>query len=96
MQLAGVDTLAHQGAGAANTIAVLPNGIDLRYPKANVALIESIEKKGLTLSQFEPSFAAREWSFVVRNEIVVALGDVLDSDRSGCGKRKYALSGICT
>jgi len=74
---AGVDALAHQGAGAANTIAVLPCGIDVRYPKANDALIESIEKNGLTLSQFEPSFTAREWSFVVRNEIVVALGEVL-------------------
>ena len=73
----GVDTLAHQGAGAINTIAVLPNGIDVRYPKANEEMIESIEKNGLTLSQFEPSFTAREWSFVVRNEIVVALGDVL-------------------
>jgi len=74
---AGVDTLAHQGAGFKNTIAVLPSGIDIRYPKANDGLIESIEKEGLTLSQFEPDFMAREWSFVVRNEIVVALGECL-------------------
>ncbi len=74
---AGVDTLAHQGAGANNTIAVLPSGINIRYPKANDGLIESIEKEGLTLSQFEPDFMAREWSFVVRNEIVVALGECL-------------------
>jgi len=74
---AGVDTLAHEGAGVDNTIAVLPAGIDIRYPKANEKLIEWIEKKGLTLSQFEPDFIAREWSFVVRNEIVVALGDAL-------------------
>lgn len=74
---AGVDALAHEGAGVENTIAVLPTGIDVRYPKANDKLIESIEKNGLTLSQFEPDFMAREWSFVVRNEIVVALGEVL-------------------
>ncbi|MCX6061540.1 MAG: DNA-protecting protein DprA [Campylobacterales bacterium] len=74
---AGVDTLAHQGAGVNNTIAVLPCGIDIRYPKANSDLIESIENDGLTLSQFEPDFMAREWSFVVRNEIVVALGECL-------------------
>lgn len=74
---AGVDTLAHQGSGVNNTIAVLPCGIDIRYPKANSELIESIENNGLTLSQFEPDFTAREWSFVVRNEIVVALGEVL-------------------
>lgn len=74
---AGVDAIAHQGAGSENTIAVLPCGIDIRYPAANAELIESIEKRGLIISQFEPAFEARDWSFVVRNEIVVALGDVL-------------------
>lgn len=74
---AGVDTLAHEGAGVANTIAVLPSGINIRYPKTNLKLIESIEEHGLVLSQFEPDFMAREWSFVVRNEIVVALGECL-------------------
>jgi DNA processing protein len=74
---AGVDTLAHNGAGCENTIAILPCGIDLHYPIANSELIKSIENNGLTLSQFEPSFEARAWSFVVRNEIVVALGECL-------------------
>lgn len=73
----GVDTIAHQGAGADNTIAVLPCGIDIRYPVINRDLISTIEQKGLTISQFECGFKAREWSFVVRNEIVVALGDIL-------------------
>ena len=73
----GVDTIAHEGAGAANTIAVLPCGIDIRYPASNKKLIEAIEQNGLTLSQFDSDFLAREWSFVVRNEVVVALGDVL-------------------
>jgi DNA processing protein len=74
---AGVDRIAHEGAGCDKTIAVLPNGIDIRYPIANAELIKSIESKGLTLSPFEPGFSVREWSFVVRNEIVVALGDGL-------------------
>ncbi|MFY9141649.1 DNA-processing protein DprA [Sulfuricurvum sp.] len=74
---AGVDRIAHEGAGAENTIAVLPCGIDVRYPAGNCELIEAIEQRGLTLSPFEPGFAAREWSFVVRNEIVVALGEFL-------------------
>ncbi len=73
----GVDRISHEGAGSENTIAVLPCGIDLRYPAENASLIESIATTGLTLSQFEPGFSAREWSFVVRNEIVVALGDAL-------------------
>jgi DNA processing protein len=74
---AGVDALAHEGAGFTNTIAVLPCGINIRYPSRNASLIEAIENHGLTLSQFEPDFTARAWSFVVRNEIVVALGDAL-------------------
>lgn len=73
----GVDAIAHEGAGADNTIAVLPSGIDIRYPSSNAGLIEAIEKRGLTLSQFEPDFATREWSFIARNETVVALGEVL-------------------
>jgi len=73
----GVDRIAHEGAGASNTIAVMPSGIDIYYPSANATLIKSIEQNGLLLSQFEPGFSARDWSFVVRNETVVALGDVL-------------------
>lgn len=73
----GVDAIAHQGAGAENTIAVLPSGIDIRYPAVNAELIQAIEREGLTISPFESDFEARDWSFVVRNEIVVTLGDVL-------------------
>lgn len=73
----GVDAIAHEGAGAHNTIAVLPSGIDIRYPSSNSGLIEAIEKRGLILSQFEPDFTTREWSFISRNETVVALGEVL-------------------
>jgi DNA processing protein len=73
----GVDTIAHEGAGSNNTIAVVANGLDIRYPVINRSLIESIEKKGLLLSQFNDGFRATGWSFVVRNELVVALGDIL-------------------
>ena len=73
----GVDAIAHRGAGNNSTIAVLPCGIDLRYPAVNKSLLENIETSGLTMSQFEPGFQATSWSFVVRNEIVVALGDIL-------------------
>lgn len=73
----GVDAIAHRGAGNDSTIAVLPCGIDLRYPAVNKLLLESIENSGLTISQFDPGFQATNWSFVVRNEVVVALGDVL-------------------
>jgi len=73
----GVDGIAHEGAGADNTIAVVANGLDIRYPAVHNALIASIEEKGLVLSQFNDGFRTTGWSFVVRNELVVALGDIL-------------------
>ena len=73
----GVDAVVHNGAGVENTIAVVANSLDVRYPAINRVLIEGIEQHGLVLSQFTPTFKATPWSFVVRNELVVALGDVL-------------------
>lgn len=73
----GVDAIAHEGAGEDNTIAVVANGLNIRYPALNRTLIEGIENKGLVLSQFNDGFRATGWSFVVRNELVVALGDIL-------------------
>jgi len=73
----GVDALVHQGAGFNNTIAVVANGLDIRYPSINRHIIESIEQEGLMLSQFPKTTKAAPWSFVIRNELVVALGDVL-------------------
>ena len=73
----GIDAIAHNGAGSFNTISVLPCGIDLRYPAVNKNLLNDIEKNGLLLSQFDLGFRATPWSFVVRNELVVALGEVL-------------------
>ena len=73
----GIDAIAHIGASASNTIAVLPCGIDIKYPAVNKNLLTDIQNNGLLLSQFESGFRAKPWSFVVRNELVVALGDVL-------------------
>jgi len=91
----GVDALAHRGAGAEHTIAVMGNGLNYRYPAVNASLIEEIEQKGLVLSQFEPDFKARPWSFVVRNEMVVALGEVLivaQADRQSGTMRSVAFA----
>jgi len=73
----GVDALAHMGAGASNTICVVANGLDIRYPAINSNLIKQIEQQGLMLSFFKPGFKATKWSFVKRNELVVALGEFL-------------------
>ncbi len=92
----GVDAIAHAGAGASHTIAVVANGVDIRYPAVNRELIRSIEEEGLVLSQFNNGFRATGWSFVVRNELVVALGDVLvvteaDLDSGSMRSVEYAL-----
>ncbi len=73
----GVDAIAHKAAGAKNTIAVMANGLDIKYPAVNKKLIESIYQEGLALSFFAEGFKATKWSFVARNELVVALGECL-------------------
>lgn len=73
----GVDSIAHSGAGANNTIAVVANGLDIRYPSVNKNLIIDIENNGLILSTYKEKKEARNYTFVLRNEIVVAFGEVL-------------------
>jgi len=73
----GVDAIAHKAAGSSNTIAVMANGLDIKYPAVNKSLIEDIEKNGLILSFYKEGFRATKWSFVARNELVVALGSCL-------------------
>ncbi len=92
----GVDAIAHQGAGVANTIAVMANGLNIRYPAINASMIAQIEEQGLVLSQFSDSQKAANWSFVVRNELVVALGEILvvaeaDVDSGSMRSVEYAL-----
>lgn len=73
----GIDAISHLNAGSFNTISVLPCGIDIKYPAVNKNLLSEIEKNGLLFSQFKVGFKATPYSFVLRNEVVVALGDVL-------------------
>ena len=73
----GIDSLAHISAGYNNTIAIVANGLDIRYPAINKNIISNIEKQGLVLSQFQKGKRATKYNFVLRNEIVVSLGDCL-------------------
>ncbi|BCD60120.1 MULTISPECIES: DNA-processing protein DprA [unclassified Nitratiruptor] len=91
----GVDALAHKGAGFSNTIAVVATGLDIRYPAVNAGLIEKIEKEGLILSQFDYGKRATKWSFIVRNETVVALGESLiitQADRNSGSMRSAEIA----
>lgn len=92
----GVDALAHQGANTNNTIAVVANGLDIRYPNVNKNLIIDIEKNGLMLSAYKEKEKAKNYTFVLRNEIVVALGEILivteaDIDSGSLTSVNYAL-----
>lgn len=73
----GVDAIAHRATIDCNTIAVVANGLDIHYPSTNKKLIETIEQQGLMLSQYKQGERARSYTFVQRNKLVVALGEVL-------------------
>jgi len=73
----GIDAIAHKAAGVSNTIVVAATGLDQRYPTINAKLIEDIEYSGLVLSQFKEGSPATRYNFVIRNELVVALGEAL-------------------
>jgi DNA processing protein len=73
----GVDAIAHKAAGAKNTIMVAATGLDKRYPAINAKLVEEIEQQGLVISQFQDGSPSTRYNFVLRNELVVALGEIL-------------------
>lgn len=73
----GVDAIAHNGAGTSNTIAVAGTGLNIKYPVVNKNLITDIENNGLILSQFKNTQTATKYTFPLRNEVVVALGEIL-------------------
>ncbi len=73
----GIDAIAHKAVGASNTIMVSATGLDKRYPAINKKLIEQIENEGLVLSQFKESTPSFKYNFPLRNELIVALGEVL-------------------
>ncbi|WP_321312598.1 DNA-processing protein DprA [Halarcobacter sp.] len=73
----GVDAISHKAASPNNTIAVMANGLDIKYPAVNSKLISSIENEGLVLSMYQDTQKPRNYTFVQRNELVVALGEIL-------------------
>lgn len=72
----GVDALAHEGAFP-NTIAVMGNSLDIDYPAINRPLIQKMKAESLLLSEYPPTFRPTRYSFVERNRLVVALGQIL-------------------
>ena len=92
----GIDTVAHKAATPKNTIMVAGTGLDKRYPAINKHLIAEIEQEGLVLSQFREGTPSQKYNFPLRNELVVALGEVLvvahaDSNSGTMRSVEYAL-----
>jgi DNA processing protein len=73
----GVDAIAHKAAGAHNTMMVAATGLDKRYPSINKNIIADMEENGLVMSQFPEGIPSQKYNFPLRNEVVVALGEVL-------------------
>jgi DNA processing protein len=71
----GIDAYAHRAAldAGGNTIAVLGNGADVVYPRANTALYREIVERGLVLSELPPGIRSGAWAFPRRNRIIAGL-----------------------
>jgi DNA processing protein len=74
----GVDSAAHEGALAAGgpTVAVMPSGADVSYPRTLHGLHRRIRTEGLVLSEMPPGTKPRRWSFPARNRIMAALSRI--------------------
>jgi len=72
---AGIDTVAHEAALAADstTVAVLGNGIDLPYPRGNAGLHARIVERGAVVSEYPPGTEAQRGFFPARNRIIAGL-----------------------
>lgn len=78
----GIDAIAHKAALEAglDCLAIPGSGLDKKvlYPKTNRPLAERILKAGGgLLSEFEPDFKARAWSFPKRNRIMAGISDAV-------------------
>lgn len=71
----GIDTKAHEGAlmTEGRTIAVLGNGIDSIYPKANKILSEKIQNNGAVITEYPLGVQPLPYNFPMRNRIISGL-----------------------
>lgn len=72
----GVDTIVHETSlksRSQSTIAIIPNGMHVAYPKVNHQLQKNISQQGLLLSEFLPQTPVRKFQFIMRNRLVAGL-----------------------
>lgn len=95
----GIDSCAHVGALRATgaTIAVLGNGLNLRYPPEHHELQRAIAERGLVVSEYRWNAKPSKGSFPWRNRIIAGLsrGTVVVEAAARSGSlltAEYALS----
>jgi DNA processing protein len=71
----GIDTASHEGAlaGGGRTVAVCGTGLDIAYPRSNLALAERIENQGALVSEFPLGTRALKANFPRRNRLISGL-----------------------
>jgi DNA processing protein len=71
----GIDAAAHRGALSAGgpTIAVLACGVDVAYPPGNSALLASIGRDHLLVSELPPGAHPTRVRFLSRNRLIAAM-----------------------
>ena len=71
----GIDAIAHKTtlANCGRTLAVLGNGLDIKYPKNNEKLYDEIIKNGAIISEFPIGTQPLAYNFPHRNRIISGL-----------------------
>ncbi len=74
----GVDQTVISSAlkNGGKVISVLASGIDNIYPKSNHALVESVVKNGLVISEYPPETLSQKYFYPIRNRIIAGLSKV--------------------
>lgn len=85
----GIDAAAHEGALEARgkTVAVMGSGLDVPYPRENIALFRRIKDEGLVISEFPAGTEPLKFNFPIRNRIIsgISLGVFIIEARAKSG-----------
>lgn len=71
----GIDSRVHSATlnSTGVTIAVLGTGVDVPYPRSNLALYRKIIERGCVISEFAPGTTPLPFRFPLRNRIIAGL-----------------------